>query len=183
MRGQFVAIVTCVGALAAAAVAQTARQPKVAPGPDEPNWDVVLKEQYGLAIFEDLLNPVKDRAESTPGLFKPAGSGPVKYTPLIALGLPTVTRGGWYRPGKDPAAPTKHELWSYQHRNTGADLLDTGKNLPPPLAAGGRRALSRVTSRSVSGSRTTGSRMAASSPSRRSLPRSINGWRNSRTRP
>lgn len=135
MRRQLVMVVTCMVAMAAAALAQTPRQPRVAPGPDEPNWDVVLKQQYGLAIFDDLLNPVKYTADTTPGLFKRVGSGPVKYTPLIALGMPSVTRGGWYRAGKDVSAPTKKELWSYQHRNTSADL-DTGKNLPPPLASG-----------------------------------------------
>lgn len=135
MPRQILVFVTSVVALSAAVVAQTPRQPKVAPGPDEPNWDVVLKEQYGLAIFEDLLNPVKDSAEATPGLFKKAGAGPVKYTPLIALGMPSVTRGGWYRTGKEASAPNKQDLWSYQHRNTSADL-ETGKNLPPPLSAG-----------------------------------------------
>src|SRR4051794_21645557 len=117
--------------LTAPAWGQTANQPKVAPGPMEPNWDVVLKDLYDLSMFGDLLNPVKTTAEATPGLFKKAGTGPVVFTPVIALGLPTMNRGGWYVPGRDDTSPVKHELWSYVWRNTTADV-ETGKNLPPP---------------------------------------------------
>ncbi len=67
--------------IAAGAVAQTAHQPKVAPGPNEPNWDVVLKSRYGLSMFDDLLNPVQTTTEATPGLFKKAGPGPVRVRP------------------------------------------------------------------------------------------------------
>ncbi len=122
-------------ALAAVAQAQTPKQPKVAPGPGEPNWDVVLKQQYGLSMFGDLLNPVKTTAEATPGLFKKAGSGPVTFTPVIALGLPNTTRGGWYLPRTQEPTPESHDLWSYRFKNTTQDL-ETGKNLPPPLATG-----------------------------------------------
>jgi hypothetical protein len=120
---------------AAAALAQTANQPKVAPGPNEPDWAVVLKTRYGLSMFGDLANPVRTTALATPGLFKKAGPGPIRYSPEIALGLETTTRGGWYTAGSDPAHPAKHDLWSYTFKNTTADL-ETGKNLPPPLAAG-----------------------------------------------
>ena len=122
-------------AFAAIASAQTPKQPKVAPGPMEPNWDVILKERYGLSMFGDLLNPVKTTPEATPGLFKKAGDGPVTFTPVIALGLATTTRGGWYTPGPDDRSPRKHDLWSYTVRNTTEDL-ETGKNLPPALAEG-----------------------------------------------
>ncbi|AGA29222.1 hypothetical protein Sinac_5070 [Singulisphaera acidiphila DSM 18658] len=122
-------------ALAAPAWGQTAKQPKVAPGPSEPDWDVVLKQKYGLSMFADLLNPVKTTVEATPGLFKKAGPGPVEYRPAIALGLVTLNRGGWYAPTKDDRAPEKHELWSYTWKNTTEDV-ETGKRLPPPLAAG-----------------------------------------------
>lgn len=122
-------------AMAQAALAQSPKQPKVAPGPNEPDWDVVLKDMYGLSMFGDLLNPVKTTVEATPGLFRKAGPGPVKYTPVIALGLVTLNRGGWYAPGADAKSPEKHELWSYLHKNTTEDI-ETGKNLPPPLAAG-----------------------------------------------
>lgn len=123
--------------LTAPGFGQTAKQPKVAPGPSEPDWDVVLKQVYGLSMFDDLLNPVKTSVEATPGLFKKAGPGPVTYTPAIALGLPTLNRGGWYVPAaaQDGKAPERHELWSYTLRNTTEDV-ETGKNLPPSLASG-----------------------------------------------
>lgn len=119
------------------ASAQTPKQPKVAPGPMEPNWDVILQERYGLSLFGDLLNPVKTTPEATPGLFKKAGDGPVTFAPVIALGLATTTRGGWYTPGVEEKSPRKRDLWAYTHRNTGEDL-QTGKNLPPPLAEGSK---------------------------------------------
>jgi hypothetical protein len=51
----------------AVAVAQTSKQPKVAPGPNEPDWVVVLDTQYGLKMFDDLLNPVRTTPEATRG--------------------------------------------------------------------------------------------------------------------
>jgi hypothetical protein len=115
---------------------QTPKQPKVAPGPDEPDWEVILRERYGLAMFADLKNPVKTSAVATPGLFRKAGPGPVKFTPIIALGLVTRNRGGWYKDLADAqATPQKMPLWSYVFRNTAEDLR-TGKNLPPPLEQG-----------------------------------------------
>jgi hypothetical protein len=87
-------------------------------------------------MFGDLKNPLKTAAEATPGTFRKASPGPVKFTPVIALGLPSRTRGGWYaemRPGE--AVPKKRSLWTYSHKNT-ADDLRTGKNLPPPFEAG-----------------------------------------------
>jgi hypothetical protein len=118
-----------------AAVGQTANQPKVAPGPNEPDWDVVLKTRYGLSMFGDLLNPVKTTPQATPGLFRKEGPGLVTYRPMIALGLETLNRGGWYRPGSDDRSPQKQELWSYKFKNTTADL-ENNTNLPPPLAEG-----------------------------------------------
>jgi len=116
--------------------AQSPKQPKVAPGPGEPNWDVILSERYGLSMFDDLKNSVTTTAEATPGLFRKAGPGPVKFTPVIALGLPSRTRGGWYAAVRSAdGAPKKNELWKYTHKNT-ADDLRSGKNLPPPLEAG-----------------------------------------------
>jgi len=119
--------------LAGSADAQTEKQPKVAPGPGEPDWKVILKERYGLSMFGDLKNAVTTTAEATPGLFRRAGPGPVRIIPLIALGLETRTRGGWYRPDADKkTAPRKISLWSYVFKNTTEDLRN-GKNLPPPL--------------------------------------------------
>jgi hypothetical protein len=117
---------------------QTPKQPKVAPGPGEPDWEFVLRDRYGLLMFEDLKNPVETTAEATPGLYRKAGQGAVRFTPVIALGLPTRNRGGWYAaPGPGQAEPQKTALWSYVFKNTSDDLR-TGKNLPPPLDSGSR---------------------------------------------
>ncbi len=121
---------------ALAGLAQGPRQPKVAPAPNEPDWEVILRDRYGLSMFGDLLNPVRTTPEQTPGLFRKAGPGPVRYTPIIALGLETKNRGGWYTPpGVPDAPPRKAELWTYVFKNTTEDLR-IGKNLPPPLAGG-----------------------------------------------
>ena len=117
--------------------AQTPRQPKVHPGPSEPDWDVILKDRYGLSMFGDLLNPVQTTPEATPGLFKKAGPGPVSYTPVIALGLEVPAHGGWYEPAPAATAPKAHALWSYKFKNT-TDDLKTDKNLPPPRLAGSK---------------------------------------------
>jgi hypothetical protein len=124
------------GSLVWSATAQTEKQPKVAPGPGEPDWEVVLREHYNLSMFSDLLNPVKTTAEATPGLFRKAGPGPVKFSPVIALGLETRNRGGWY-PGlaAQDTEPKKKPLWNYVLKNT-TDDLRTGKNLPPTLDTG-----------------------------------------------
>ncbi len=113
----------------------TAHQPKVSPGPGEPDWRVVLADRYGLSLFGDLRNPVITTASATPGLFRKAGPGPVTYTPVIALGLTTRNHGGWYLPSADGGEPRKSALWAYTFKNT-ADDLKTGKNLPPPLEEG-----------------------------------------------
>ena len=122
--------------LAGIASAQTAKQPKVFPGPNEPDWSVILKDRYGLSMFGDLKNPVTTTPEATAGLFRKAGPGPVRYSPAIALGLETVTRGGWYN-AATPGAPAKHELWSYRFKNTAADLA-SGAHLPPPTLEGSK---------------------------------------------
>jgi hypothetical protein len=117
-----------------AVLAQTPAQPKVAPGPNEPDWVVILKDRYGLSMFDDLANPVRTKPEESAGLFRRAGPGPVRYRPVIALGLETRTRGGWYNPPKDSGAlPRKTELWDYAVKNV-TDDLKTGKNLPPSLS-------------------------------------------------
>src|SRR5271170_3946704 len=128
---------TVIAGLVVSSLAQTDKQPKVAPGPPgEPEWAVVLRDRYDLSIFGDLLNPVKTTVEATPGLFRKAGPGPVRFTPVIALGLETKNRGGWYPAlsGRD-TEPKKAILWTYIFKNT-TDDLRTGKNLPPPLEQG-----------------------------------------------
>ncbi len=118
--------------LAVAASAQMPGQPRVAPGPNEPDWDVILRDRYGLSMFGDLANPVRTNVNQVPGLFRKAGPGPVRYRPVIALGLEKRTRGGWYQAEKPNR---KAELWSYTFKNT-TDDIRTGKNLPPPIAEG-----------------------------------------------
>ncbi len=117
------------------ASAQTSQQPRISPGPDEPDWKVILAERYGLSLFGDLCNPVTATPAATPGLFRKAGPGPVVYVPVIALGLTTRNRGGWYVPSRDGGEPRKTEIWTYTYKNT-ADDLKTGNHLPPPLEAG-----------------------------------------------
>ncbi len=129
VTGGFIAFV----ALAASAVAQTPMQPKVQPGPSEPDWLVLLDRLYGLKMFDDLKNPVRTTAEATPGLFRKAGPGPVRFVPVLALGLEVPIRGGHYPPGG--AVESEQELWAYQHKTT-AKEIEAGKDLTPPLRAG-----------------------------------------------
>ena len=150
------------------------KQPKVFPGPMEPDWVDILRNRFGLSMFSDLVNPVKTTVEATPGLFEKAGPGPVKYTPIIGLGLESITRGGWYTPGKELATPDKHNLWSYQVKNTTADL-ETGKNLPPRLLPVPRRSLTRRGSVRALGFKRRSRPTAAFSPSPKSSPRSTPG--------
>ncbi len=117
--------------LAAPSMAQEAKQPKVAPGPNEPDLSVVLDKVYGLSMFGDLVNPVKTSTDAAPGLFRKAGPGPVTYTPVIALGLETVNRGGWYRPGTEASKPDKKELWSYKHKHVTKDFNKENLTSPP----------------------------------------------------
>ena len=120
------------GAFTGLAHSQTPAQPKVQPGPREPDWADLLARRYGLALFGDLLNPVETTALAVPGLFRKAGPDLVTFTPVIALGLESTTRGGWYADGPDSREPKLVELWSYRFKNSARDL-ETGSNLPPPL--------------------------------------------------
>lgn len=134
-RSRWVAwVLVAVGS--SAGIGQEPKQPKVAPGPKEPDWAVVLEGRYGLSMFGDLANPVKGPVEAVPGLFRRATPGPVRFRPEIALGLETQNRGGWYVPAADPdQKPDRRELWRYTFKNTTADV-QTGQRLPPPLAEG-----------------------------------------------
>ena len=101
-----------------AALGQTAHQPKVAPGPNEPDWKVVLEERYGLSMFGDLENPVESTAAATPGLFRKAGPGPVTFAPAIALGLetPEPRRMVHARTGPGAAEAPALDLHFQEHR-------------------------------------------------------------------
>lgn len=130
------ALLTCfTGTLLAVDFQKSPQQPRVTPGPSEPDWMAILDALYSLRMIDDLANPVLSSVEKVPSLFRKAGEGPVTYRPVIALGLETPTRGGWYLPSDKPAAPEKLSLWSYQFKNSGRDI-ETGDNLPPPVLEG-----------------------------------------------
>jgi hypothetical protein len=120
------------GFVLAAAIPAAADQPRVAPGPSEPDWIAILDAFYGLRMLADLENPARAEPDAVPGLFRRAGPGPVRYTPVLALGLETTTSGGWYAPRDEPA---KRPLWSYTFKSGGHDL-ETRRDLAPPLEAG-----------------------------------------------
>lgn len=110
-------------------------QPRVTPGPSEPDWIAMLDAFYGLRMLDDLANPVRTTPEAVPGLFRKAGPGPVRYRPVIALGLETTTRGGWYRSPGAGSPPEVRPLWAYTFKSGGHDL-ETRTDLAPPLEAG-----------------------------------------------
>jgi hypothetical protein len=112
-----------------------AGQPKVAPGPSEPDWIAILDAFYDLRMIEDLENPMRAAPEEAPGLFRKAGPGPVRFRPVMALGLETTTRGGWYLPSDDPSETVKRPLWSYTSKSGGHDL-EAMRDLAPPLETG-----------------------------------------------
>ena len=78
--------------LSAKASGQSSKQPKVAPGPNEPDLVVVLEKLYGLKMIDDLANPVRDSPLAVPGLFRKAGPGPAS-TANTAGGV------GWWPAG------------------------------------------------------------------------------------
>jgi arylsulfatase A-like enzyme len=110
--------------------AQEPAQPKVAPGPGEPDWSVILDTRFGTKMFDDLANPVRSSVDAVPGRFKKAGPGPVVYRPLIALGLETPTRGGWYQVKDGDVRPSRLPLWSYQLKHSAKDLETWPPSLP-----------------------------------------------------
>ncbi len=128
---------TLLAVLVSTSMAQSPKQPKVTPGPAEPDWVAILDAMYGLSMTHDLANPVRSSLVDAKGRFRKAGPGPVTYTPLIALGLETTNRGGWYVSTPSAKMPTTRELWSYTFKNTGKDL-ETGQRMPPPLAEGSK---------------------------------------------
>ncbi len=105
------------------------KQPKVQPGPSEPDWMVILDRVYHLRMTEDLLNPVTTTPDKARALFRKAGPGPVHFEPVLALGLEVPIHGGFYLKTEEP------ELWSYQAKSTARDI-ETGVGLVPPLKAG-----------------------------------------------
>ncbi|MEP0842937.1 MAG: hypothetical protein HRF43_09515, partial [Phycisphaerae bacterium] len=113
------------------------RQPRVAPGPGgEPDWSVLLDKLWGLDLDRDLRNPVLGDALPAVRFVRADRNKPATFTPVIALGLETKTRGGWYarnpRPGQDPPI-LKHELWSYAYKQP-ADQQKSLHFTPPSIA-------------------------------------------------
>lgn len=131
LAGLFVLFLVFV--LSPTVMVQAQTQPKVQPGPNEPDWLVLADRLYGLRMIDDLANPVKTTVEATPGLFRKAGPGEVTFRPILALGLEVPIHGGFYR--KDD--PGDKELWSYQHK-TKASEIEKGSDLRPPLKDGSR---------------------------------------------
>jgi gluconolactonase len=112
------------------------KQPPVNPAQNEPNWKWILK-QSGLDMDKDLRNPFVDGVTPA-GLFRKADPRkPVVFKPIIAWGLETPTRGGWY-----PGGPTvlqipgdvdkvRRELWSYEFKQPKEELEKSTFTLPP----------------------------------------------------
>lgn len=134
-----VACLVCGVLLNLLALPLLAAQPKVAPGPGEPNWWDLLRERWDLDMERDLHNPLRDGTAN--GVFERVDKGkPVTFTPVLALGLTTATRGGWYpAAGEVPAENAgagRLELWTYAYKHP-AEEMTSGKFTLPPLSAGG----------------------------------------------
>ena len=97
------------------------------PGPGRARLGGRPADRYGLSMFGDLKNPVKTTAEATPGLFRKAGDGPVRFRPMIALGSanPEPRRVVSRRSLEGPGRSEKIKLWSYVYKNTTEDLKRT----------------------------------------------------------
>lgn len=118
-----------------------AQQPKVHPGPEEPDWSDLLAERWNLDMKRDLRNPlVKNVAPAA--LFKRVNaSRPVTFTPILALGMKTATHAGWYKAGPKaddlPAdvVTDREKAWSYAYKHPKAQM-ESGEYEPVPLAYG-----------------------------------------------
>lgn len=124
---------------AALAAMAADRQPAVTKaGGGEPDWADVLKARWGLVMERDLRNPVFEGATPA-GIFRRAKADkPVIFTPVIALGLETPTRGGWYAVDAKtsrPAGDERSELWSYAYKQP-ADQQKSLEFTLPPLKTG-----------------------------------------------
>ncbi len=152
-RHQHQSVILCATALlvslASGLEGQTDHQPKVSPGPGEPDWKVVLAERYGLSMFGDLRNPVVTTASATPGLFHKARPALYKHAGDCAWADDTQSRR-LVSACRGRRRATEVGSWTYTFKNTAEDLK-TGKNLPPPLEEGSRLTLIPAINRSASG--------------------------------
>lgn len=123
-----------------------AQHPPVADGPGgEPNWSDLLREMWALDLDQDLRNPLRPGPVAAAYFSRVDPKKPVVYKPILALGLETTTRGGWYgidmelagrsdRPHPDPAE-TRHELWQYTFKPS-EDQLTRAPLPAPPIERG-----------------------------------------------
>jgi len=138
-RQGLVAMVICSSVAMPAVLAQPAgtvrsAQPSVNPGPGEPDWKDILEQQWKLDMRRDLRNPLHEGAVPS-HLFVRAGRGPVKFTPIIALGREEMTLGGYYRPREGVLEYQIHEVWRFAHKQSEAEMK-SGKFTPPELDLG-----------------------------------------------
>lgn len=119
-------------AILGTAASLLAAQPKVNPGPNEPDWSDILQRRK-LDIRRDLRNPLHDGVVPA-HLFVAAGRGPVTFTPIIALGREEKTLGGWYRP-KSGGGYEIHETWRYGYKQPASEMA-SGEFTPPKLDLG-----------------------------------------------
>lgn len=125
--------------LAAPALIEAA-QPKVSAGPSEPNWVDLLRQQWGLDMERDLRNPWIGGVYPA-CMFVKAGKGPVKFTPIIALGMEKTTHGGWYLPSTQPQVTRqmlleqRSEAWAYTYKQPASEIA-SGEYAPPKPDSG-----------------------------------------------
>jgi gluconolactonase len=117
------------------------RYPQVNASPTEPTWPTILKKCFGLDMERDLRNP-QIKGSAPTGLFRQVNpKHPVRFRPIIALGMSDRTYGGWYvggtKSGDIPTAEAmnKHELWSFSYKQP-ENERKTWKFTPPPLDHG-----------------------------------------------
>lgn len=115
-------------------MAAQAAQPKVNPGPNEPDWRDILEQQWKLNVDRDLRNPLHEGAVPS-HMFVRAGRGPLKFTPIIALGREETTLGGYYRPREGVLKYQIHEVWRFAHKQPQSEMK-SGEFTPPEIHLG-----------------------------------------------
>lgn len=117
-----------------------AQQPAIGSSPGEPHWKDLLSLQWGLDVDRDLRNPLF-KGVAPAAIFRSVDPNkPVTFKPMVALGLETTTRGGWYRsteraggyPHMRADVPFGMELWSFTYKQP-KEQIDTGDFTAPPL--------------------------------------------------
>ena len=115
-------------------------QPKIGRTADEPVWTDVLRQPWGLHADRDLRNPLLQGAAPAATFRRADRAKPVAFKPIIALGMETTTRGGWYAVTGGAAnlpadvGKAKRELWTYAYKPPADQRARGGP--PPPLASG-----------------------------------------------